>query len=177
MDDEKNMKKSDNIKENEDIKLTEELKDDQNVKGDNFLLGKKTNRDNNEENLEKEEKMEEKKNEEFEFGYSIILLDKGEEGLIEDYLKERESEKNLSDFYNYNLNEEKWQKILNHSILVHYERHLKEEMEKRKKMQNFMQNINMNMNNSLFPHMNQMVYQYMNSNNIIKANNINEIKK
>ena len=89
---------------------------------------------------------------------------------MEDFL-ESPIEHDISDFYNYNLDEEKWQKILHHSILVHYEKHLKEEMEKRKKMQNmFMFNMNINMNNniippSMMPQMNSLMMGNLNNNN------------
>ena len=144
---------------------------------ENILLNKKTKiehelliDDYKESKKKKEEEIKNK--EEYEYGYSIILLEEKEEGLMEDFLKEYQMESNISDFYNYNLNEEKWQKILNHSILVHYERHLKEEMEKRKKMQNmfmFNMNINMNMNNniippSLMPQMNSLMMNNINNN-------------
>ena len=98
---------------------------------------------------------------------------------MEDFLKEKTIESDISDFYNYNLTQEKFDEILHHSILVHYERHLKEEMEKRKKMQNmfmFNMNINMNMNNniippSMMPQMNSLMMANMNNNN--NNNNIN----
>ena len=73
--------------------------------------------------------------EEYDYGYSIILLNEGETGLIEDFFNEKQNESTTSDIFNFHLDEDKWIKILNHSILVHYERHIKEEMEKRKKMQ------------------------------------------
>ena len=113
-------------------------------------------------------------NKKYEYGYSIILLHDKEEGLIEDFLKEETIESDISDFYNYNLTPEKFDEILHHSILVHYERHLKEEMEKRKKMQNMFMlnmNINMNMNNniippSMLPQMNPLMMSNMNNNRI-----------
>ena len=165
----------------------------------NFLLKRKTKPENDNmldpsiqqdfKESKGEEKIDIKK--QYDFGYSIILLEEKEEGLMEDFLKEVPLESDISDFYNYHLNEEKWQKILHHSILVHYERHLKEEMEKRKKMQNmfiFNMNINMNMNNniihpSMMPQMNSIMMANMNNNNGInypiqmpQVQNINKIK-
>ena len=99
--------------------------------------------------------------EEYDYGYSIILLNEGESGLIEDFLNEKQNESTTSDFYNFHLDEEKWIKILNHSILIHYERHikdLKDEIEKRKKMQS-------TGNTQLMMPMNQMMFMNMNMNN------------
>ena len=144
---------------------------------DNFLLNKKRKNENfqiNEEDKSKIKKIENenKNNETYEYGYSIIFLEDKEEGLMEDFLIESD----ISDFYNYNLTPEKFDEILHHSILVHYERHLKEEMEKRKKMQNMFMlnmNINMNMNNniippSMLPQMNPLMMS-----NINNSNNLN----
>ena len=146
---------------------------------DNSFLNKKTKFDHNDneidtsknENDNKIKKIEEDKNtQKYDYGYSIILLEDNEEGLMEDFL-ESPIEHDISDFYNYNLDEEKWQKILHHSILVHYEKHLKEEMEKRKKMQNmFMFNMNINMNNniippSMMPQMNSLMMGNLNNSN------------
>ena len=135
----------------------------------NILLNKKIKSNNafilNNEN--KKEKKEIKKDvKEYEFGYSIILLEEKEKGLMENFLEEPD----ISDYYNYHLNEEKFQKILHHSKLVHYERYLKEEMEKRKKIKNMFMlnmNINMNMNNippSIMPQMNSIMIENMNNN-------------
>ena len=146
---------------------------------DNSFLNKKTKFDHNDneidtsknENDNKIKKIEEDKNtQKYDYGYSIILLEDNEEGLMEDFL-ESPIEHDISDFYNYNLDEEKWQKILHHSVLFHYENHLKEEMEKRKKMQNmFMFNMNINMNNniippSMMPQMNSLMMGNLNNNN------------
>ncbi len=85
--------------------------------------------------------------EEYDYGYSIILLNEGETGLMDDFFKEKQNESTTSDYFNFHLDEDKWIKILNHSILLHYERHIKEEIEKRKKFQAYMNNIN-NMSNN-----------------------------
>ena len=164
-----------NIETNKNEDLVNNYDDDKELNNENFLLNRKT-KNNNEliindynNNNKKKKEEETKKKEEYEFGYSIYLLEEKEEGLMEDFLMETD----LSDFYNYHLTEEEWQKILHHSILVHYERHLKEEMEKRKKMQNMFMlnmNINMNMNNniiptSLMPQMNSLMMNNMNNMN------------
>ena len=96
--------------------------------------------------------------EEYDYGYSIILLNEGESGLIEDFFNEKQNESTTSDFFNYHLDEDKWIKILNHSILVHYERHIKDEIEKRKKMQS-------TGNAQMMMPMNQMMFMNMNMNN------------
>ena len=97
--------------------------------------------------------------EEYDYGYTIILLKEGETGLMEDFLNEKPNESTTSDFFNFHLDEEKWIKILNHSILVHYERHikeLKEEFEKRKKLNNLMGNVNGSANTQMIPQINPM---------------------
>lgn len=67
------------------------------------------------------------KEKEYDFGYRIILNYPGEEGLIEDYINEMNSEdkkKDPNDMFNFGLNPDKWIKLLNKSILMHYERHV-----------------------------------------------------
>ena len=99
-------------------------------------------------NKNKQKKLENppKKIQEFQYGYIIHFLEDEENGLIEDFLP-----KNIdsSDFYNYGLTPEIFEKRLHDSLLHHYENHLIEEKEKRDKMNMFMfnMNINMNMNN------------------------------
>ena len=86
--------------------------------------------------------------EEYDYSYRIILLNEGESGLIEDFFNEKQNESTTADFFNFDLDEEKWIKIVNHSILIHYERHmkeLKEDLEKKKRAQNLYMN---NMNNA-----------------------------
>ena len=76
------------------------------------------------------------------------MLNEGESGLIEDFFNEKQNESTTADFFNFDLDEEKWIKIVNHSILIHYERHmkeLKEDLEKKKRAQNLYMN---NMNNA-----------------------------
>lgn len=104
---------------------------------------------------------ENKKNEEYDYGYSIILMNEGESGLMEDFFKEKQNESTTSDYFNYHLDEDKWIKIFNHSILLHYERHLNElklENEKKKKMQNMMNNTG---NPQMMTQMNPMMFMNM----------------
>ena len=146
----------------------------------NSLLGKKTKPDNdlsqfqeslmnNNQKIQNVNKIEpikeyksisvinnENKIEEYDYGYSIILLNEGETGLIEDFLNEKHSESTTADYFNFHLDEEKWIKILNHSIYIHYERHIKDEIEKRKKMQMYMNNGNNNPNPQMMAAMNPM---------------------
>ena len=159
------------------------------------LLNKKTKPDGNNDGLLKQElppnknkqkKLENppKKIQEFQYGYIIHFLEDEENGLIEDFLP-----KNIdsSDFYNYGLTPEIFEKRLHDSLLHHYENHLIEEKEKRDKMNMFMfnMNINMNMNNmgnnfiqrGMGLHPNQMSNFMMNNMNYngnnIDNNNIN----
>ena len=106
--------------------------------------------------------------EEYDYGYSIILLNEGESGLIEDFFNEKQNESTTSDIFNFGLDEDKWIKICNHSILVHYERHIKDEIEKRKKMQSTGNpQMMMPMNQMMFMNMNNGVnYQQMFLNNL-----------
>ena len=138
------------------------------------VLNKKTKCSNSpkkeNENNNKIKKFDDKiKKEEYDYGYSLILLEGKEEGLMEDFLMESD----MSDYYNYDLTAEKFQDILHYSLLKHYENHLKEEQEKRKKMQNMFllnMNMNINMNNniiptSLMPQMNSLLMPNLNNNN------------
>ena len=127
------------------------------TKTQNQLLNKKTKPNNelfiNENSIQNDEiknndneNQHDNNSEIYDYGYTITLINDGETGLMEDFFKEKQNEPTTSDFFNYHLDEEKWIKILNHSILIHYERHLKEEMEKKKKIQNNMNNMMMYMN-------------------------------
>ena len=73
----------------------------------------------------------------FKYGYQIIFTNPNEDGLIESFLNDSNGENkqnnDISDYFNYGLDEEKWRKILNYSILMHYKRHLKEEKKKNEK--------------------------------------------
>ena len=81
-------------------------------------------------------------NEKFEYWYQIIL-NNNEDGLMESFLKEpitdEKTRSDPSDFFNFGLDEEKWRKLLNHSILMHYERHF---MKDRNEQDNITNNIN-----------------------------------
>jgi len=139
------------------IDKTLENNSNENNDNDNTLLNKKTKRDPNSiddeelsEDKNKQKKLEEenepKKIIEYEYGYIIQFLENGEKGLMEDFLpKISES----SDYFNYGLTKEEFDKMVHDSLLYHYEQHLIEEKEKRDKMNMIMfnMNINMNMNN------------------------------
>jgi hypothetical protein len=76
------------------------------------------------------------KEKEYDFGYRIILNYPGEEGFIEDYINEMNSEdkkKDPNDMFNFGLNPDKWIKLLNKSILMHYERHVITTLENKNK--------------------------------------------
>lgn len=81
-------------------------------------------------------------NEKFEYGYQIIL-NNNEDGLMESFLKEpitdEKTRSDPSDFFNFGLDEEKWRKLLNHSILMHYERQI---MKDKNEQDNITNNIN-----------------------------------
>ena len=140
-------------KEEENNNFSEDIK---NIKNNdvNTFLNKKTNPEShltNEEMHEdknKQKKIEStiKKLQEYEYGYIINFLEDGESGLMEDFLP---NNIDSSDFFNYGLNKEEFDKLIQESLIYHYENHLKEEKEKRDKMNMFMfnMNINMNMNN------------------------------
>ena len=97
------------------------------------------------EGSKEKEKPEKKK---FKFGYEILLLQPNENGLMENFLTENIIDSNIhnqSDFYNYGLDKDQWLKLINHSILMHYERHLQEEAKKKNINNN--ENINKNVQN------------------------------
>ena len=164
----------------EDVKtlLNKKTKPDDNDK-DNELLNQELPPDKN-----KQKKLEnpERKIQQYQYGYIINFLEDEENGLMEDFLP---TNIDSSDFYNYGLTPEIFEKRLHDSLLHHYENHLKEEKEKRDKMNMFMFNMNINMNmnnmsNNLIPrgmglHPSQMSNFMMNNmnyngNNIDNAN-------
>ena len=177
-----------------DNNMQEKFKDisDEDVK---TLLNKKTKPDDNDNDNEllnqelppdknKQKKLEnpERKIQQYQYGYIINFLEDEENGLMEDFLP---TNIDSSDFYNYGLTPEIFEKRLHDSLLHHYENHLKEEKEKRDKMNMFMFNMNINMNmnnmsNNLIPrgmglHPSQMSNFMMNNmnyngNNIDNAN-------
>lgn len=177
-----------NTKENKAKDEINNLNNDQNIEhSPNSFIGKKlkpdteldplqiSSVDNNTKNLNinnKNEPMKEftsisimnnenKNIEEYDFGYSIILLNDGETGLIEDFLIEKQNDSTTEDYYNFGMDEEKWIKILNHSIFAHYQRHIKEESEKRKKIQAMALNNNSSTNQQMMAPMNQMMFMNM----------------
>ena len=179
--------------ENKEKEEEKEIENNTNENNDNNeLLNKKTNRDLDSldeedipENKNKQKKLEgeteEKKIVEYEYGYIIQFLENGEGGLMEDFLPKIS---NSSDYFNYGLTKEEFDKMVHDSLLFHYENHLKEEKEKRDKMNMFMfnmnnMNINMNMNNmgnnfiqrGIPPQMAQMNNFFMNNFNYNNANN------
>lgn len=99
--------------------------DDELIKKKKFLEELNTC-SNNQDNAydTKEEDIKEK---EYDYGYKIILNYPGEDGLIEDYINEMNTDdkkKDPNEMFNYGLNPDKWIKLLNKSILMHYERHI-----------------------------------------------------
>ena len=200
--------KDENDKEKEsDNNIDKTIENNNNkINDNNSLLNKKTKRDldsigddeiSDDKNKQKksEEENESKKLVEYEYGYIIQFLENGEKGLMEDFLpKISES----SDFFNYGLTKEEFDKRVHDSLLYHYEQHLIEEKEKRDKMNMFMfnMNINMNMNNMgnnfipramptqmaqmnnfLMNNINYNANNNENSNNNINRNNNNDNKQ
>ena len=149
-----------------------------NMKSQNSFIENKNLNINKYENT-KEKKIEKKK---FKFGYEILLLQPNENGLMENFLTENIIDSNIhnqSDFYNYGLDKDKWLKLINHSILLHYERHLQEEAKKKNNENlnnNNQNNFNNNNNNNMINNYNniqaQQFYNLMMRNNIYNYNNI-----
>ena len=149
-----NSKDDDDSQEKEkesDYILSKKFKDISDSDAKTFL-NKKTKPDTNllseelppDKNKQKKLENSTKKNQEYEYGYIIHFLEIEENGLMEDFLPKNTD---TSDFFNYGLDKETFEKMLHESILHHYENHLKEEKEKRDKMNMFMFNMNINMNN------------------------------
>ena len=149
-----------------------------NMKSQNSFIENKNLNINKYENT-KEKKIEKKK---FKFGYEILLLQPNENGLMENFLTENIIDSNIhnqSDFYNYGLDKDKWLKLINHSILLHYERHLQEEAKKKNNNNNNNNENNNNVinnNNNMINNYNniqaQQFYNLMMRNNIYNYNNI-----
>ena len=185
-----NSKNENDLQEKEkDNKISEDNNrnnDKNKINDDTSLLNKKTKPDEldilNEElsqDKNKKKKLEEEKSpiktEVYEYGYTIQFLENDEMGLMDDFLPKNSDG---SDFYNYGLNKEKFEKMVHDSLLYHYEKHLKEEKEKRDKMNMFMFNMNINMNmNSMGNNFMQRgmttPMNYMNSMNNFLMNNMN----
>ena len=108
-------------------------------------------------------------------GGSQVFLEEGENGLMEDFLP---NNVDSSDFFNYGLNKEEFDKLIQESLIYHYENHLKEEKEKRDKMNMFMFNMNINMNmnnmgNNFIQRGMTTPMNYMNNMNNFLMNNMN----
>jgi hypothetical protein len=108
-------------------------------------------------------------------------LNEGETGLMDDFFKEKQNESTKADYFNFHLDEDKWIKILNHSILVHYERHIIEEIERRKKSQMYTNNFNNSNNpgNQQMMAMNPMMIMNMGNTNyqqMMYLQNLNNLK-
>ena len=67
----------------------------------------------------------------YDYGYTIILNNTDDDGLMESFLKEPITEEKPtavpSDYFNFGLDEDKWRKLINHSILMHYEKHIRDQ--------------------------------------------------
>lgn len=80
----------------------------------------------------KEEENRQKAEKVYEFNYRIFLNEFNKEGYIKDFIGndtvifEERRIKDPNDVFNFGLTHEKWIKLLNKSILMHYERHLVE---------------------------------------------------
>lgn len=94
----------------------------------------------------------------YEFGYKIFLNNFNEEGFIEDFLGlevgnvDDKNVKEGNELFNFGLNHEKWVRLLNKSILMHYERHLVEkaiQVKSKSSMLTPLGSFNMNMINPL----------------------------
>ena len=115
-------------------------------------------------------KKENKISKEYDYGYSILYINEEETGIMEDFLNDRSNESTTKDCFNFGLDESKWIKFLNHSILVHYKKKYNEFLEI-KKLQNMYIN-NGNGNNEAHGIMGGMntyminYYQNMNLNNL-----------
>jgi hypothetical protein len=123
------------------------------------------------------------------YGYKIFFTNPNEDGLIESFLNdpsgENKQHNDTSDYFNYGLDEEKWRKIINYSILMHYKKHLKDEKRKMEEMKNENQQNNSyqyptdnnnGMNNRNFMPFNPMLSMYyhpLQMRNKFMYNNVN----
>ena len=134
------------------IPLNEEQQLNPSQNNNILMSNKKSVSMENESFLNKKLQSSSKQEKTYPFGYTISLLNDDEEGLIEDFMGVENHTESNSDFFNYGLDEDKYIKILNHSILLHYERKLIEENELRKKQQMTMNPMKPNNpNNSVKP--------------------------
>ena len=116
-------------------------------------------------------KAEKDLSEKFDYDYQIVLTPQNEDWLMENFLTDAinddKQHSDTSDWYNFGLDEDKWRKLLNHSILMHYEKHLMEQAEKQEQMIN---NSNNNTNpQQQIPKNNQML-PLNNNNNFMMMN-------
>ena len=141
-----------NESENNNINLNQNIPNNEINNNNNELNENKINESNNIINIQKQNKIknnENKLSKEYEYGYSILYITEDENGLMEDFINDKSNESTTRDCFNFHLDENKWVKILNHSILVHYEKNMKEYIEKQKKMKQIqtMYINNQNINN------------------------------
>ena len=200
-----------NIKENED----EEIKDENKINRNEQILNENENKNENispyginqneitnklnDQNYKNNEsnntinfviptktvKKENKISKEYDYGYKIIYINDDETGIMEDFVNDNSNESTTKDSFNFGLDENKWIKFLNHSILVHYKKKYNEYIEKQnqlKKFQNMYMNNGTNINANNDPHgiMNgmkpYMINYYQNMNMNMNNMNMNNMK-
>ena len=200
-----------NIKENED----EEIKDENKINGNEQILNENENKNENispyginlneitnklnDQNYKNNEsnntinfviptktvKKENKISKEYDYGYKIIYISDDETGIMEDFVNDNSNESTTKDSFNFGLDENKWIKFLNHSILVHYKKKYNEYIEKQnqlKKFQNMYMNNGTNINANNDPHgimsgmKPYMINYYQNMNMNMNNMNMNNMK-
>ena len=200
-----------NIKENED----EEIKDENKINGNEQILNENENKNENispyginqneitnklnDQNYKNNEsnntinfviptktvKKENKISKEYDYGYKIIYINDDETGIMEDFVNDNSNESTTKDSFNFGLDENKWIKFLNHSILVHYKKKYNEYIEKQnqlKKFQNMYMNNGTNINANNDPHgimsgmKPYMINYYQNMNMNMNNMNMNNMK-
>ena len=200
-----------NIKENED----EEIKDENKINGNQQILNENENKNENispyginqneitnklnDQNYKNNEsnntinfviptktvKKENKISKEYDYGYKIIYINDDETGIMEDFVNDNSNESTTKDSFNFGLDENKWIKFLNHSILVHYKKKYNEYIEKQnqlKKFQNMYMNNGTNINANNDPHgimsgmKPYMINYYQNMNMNMNNMNMNNMK-
>ena len=166
------------------IQNNEIINNNNEINENTYINNSKINESNKSINIQIPKKIKNDDNkikQEYDYGYSLIYINGEETGLMEDFIDDKNNESITKDCFNYHLNEPYWIKILNYSIYIHYEKNMKEHIEKMKKMRQI-QNIvfnNTNMagttgNPILFASMNPFMINQFKTMNI---NNINNIKK
>ena len=130
-------------------------------------------------------KKENKISKEYDYGYKIIYINDDETGIMEDFVNDNSNESTTKDSFNFGLDENKWIKFLNHSILVHYKKKYNEYIEKQnqlKKFQNMYMNNGTNINANNDPHgimsgmKPYMINYYQNMNMNMNNMNMNNMK-